>query len=463
MLTGVAAVVAAATIQASPSPAAPDLRPGARAASVVGLFGAGSPGSATLDSDSRPVELGLRFEVLAKGRITGAQVYKLAKGSGKTPTRASLWNAKGKRLTTARIQRRKGAGWVDVSFPRTIAVKPGKTYTVSVFAPKGRYAVTERGLRKQRSNAYLRTVSGSSGVFRYGATSELPTRSYRDSNYWVDVRFSPKGGTQTTPTPTPTPTPVSSGWPNEGNTGVPAGTALTAYNGPMNITQAGAVIDAKTITGDLTISAPNVTVSRSSIVGTVGVGSGGSLTISDSMIDAGNKEGTGLGETDFVAERIHVIGGNRSINCAEDCTVKDSYVHGQFKDESGYYHESGIRMGINSQILHNTIACDAPDVAPEAGCSAPLTGYGDFGPVQNNLIQNNLFKATPAYFCAYGGSSAGKPYSDDARGIRFIDNVFERGTTRKCGRAGPVTDFDTNAPGNEWTGNTYDDGAVARP
>ncbi|QSF57024.1 hypothetical protein JX575_15790 [Nocardioides sp. zg-1228] len=223
------------------------------------------------------------------------------------------------------------------------------------------------------------------------------------------------------------------------------------------------MIDAKTIAGSLTVAAPNVTVSRSSIVGTVGVASGGSLTIKDTMIDAGNKEGTGLGETDFVAERVHIVGGNRSINCAEDCTVKDSYVHGQFKDLSGYYHESGIRMGMNSQILHNTIACDAPDVPPEAGCSAPLTGYGDFGPVQNNLIQNNLFKATPAWFCAYGGSSAGKPYSGQARNIRFIDNVFERGTTGKCGRGGPITDFDRNAPGNEWTGNTYDDGAVARP
>lgn len=468
-LAAITALVVAATVEAAPSPAAPDRL--SRAAQGVGLFADGAPSSATLDRDTRSVELGTRFQVRTKGRITGAQVYKLADGSGRTPRRASLWNADGKRLTTASIKPRRGAGWVEVSFPRQVAVRPGRTYTVSVFAPKGRYAVTEGGLRTQQSTDYLRTVRASGGVFRYAGTSTRPTRSYRDSNYWVDVRFAPKGTKQadatSTPTATPTPTPTPTGFPNAGNTGVPAGVALTAYTGPMTVTQAGAVIDAKSISGSLTIAAPNVTVSRSSIVGSVGVGSGGSLRITDSMIDAGNKEGTGLGENDFVAERIHVIGGNRSINCAEDCTVKDSYVHGQFKDLSGYYHESGIRMGINSQILHNTIACDAPDVAPEAGCSAPLTGYGDFGPVQNNLIQGNLFKATPAWFCAYGGSSAGKPYSNDARDIRFIDNVFERranserGTT--CGYWFSVADFNTSAPGNVFSGNTYVGGGVVTP
>ena len=79
--------------------------------------------------------------------------------------------------------------------------------------------------------------------------------------------------------------------------------------------------------------------------------------------------------------------------------------YGQFKDDSGSYHEGGIRMGQNTIIRHNTIACDAPDMPPDGGCSAPLTGYGDFTPVTDNLIERNLFKATPAGYCAYGGST----------------------------------------------------------
>ena len=83
-------------------------------------------------------------------------------------------------------------------------------------------------------------------------------------------------------------------------------------------------------------------------------------------------------------------------------------------------------MGQNATIRHNTIACDAPDVPPDAGCSAGLTGYGDFGPVRNNLIDNNYFVATTGGFCAYGGSSPGKPYSNQTSGIVFRNNVFEK-------------------------------------
>ena len=231
----------------------------------------------------------------------------------------------------------------------------------------------------------------------------------------------------------------------------------------MNVSQSNVTIDAKKITGNLTVSGTGVTISRSSITGTIGVASGGSLNLTDSFIDAGDQPNTGLGEGNFSALRVHIIGGNRSINCDSNCTVRDSYVHGQYSDETGVAHESGIRMGSGATIVHNTIACDAPTIGG-AGCSAGLTGYGDFGPVTNNLIQNNWFKETRSGgTCAYGGSSGGKPYSDDAHDVRFIDNVFERGESGNCGIWFAITDFDVNAPGNVFTGNVWDDGGVVKP
>jgi hypothetical protein len=182
------------------------------------------------------------------------------------------------------------------------------------------------------------------------------------------------------------------------------------------------------------------------------------FTVVDTEIDLGDRAGTGIENTGFTALRVEVRGGNKLINCWLDCTVRDSWVHGQFTDETGYYHESGIRMGSGGTIVHNSIACDAPEVPPDAGCSAPLTGYGDFGPVERNLIQDNLFLASTGATCAYGGSSAGKPYSDDANNIRFIDNVFQRGPNGRCGSYGPILDYDRNAPGNVFRGNPYDDG-----
>jgi hypothetical protein len=151
------------------------------------------------------------------------------------------------------------------------------------------------------------------------------------------------------------------------------------------------------------------------------------------------------------------------MNCWKTCLVEDSWVHGQMSDETGVYHESGIRMGANGVIKHNSIACDAPDFPPDAGCSASLTGYGDFAAVQNMLIENNLLKATTGGFCAYGGSSAGKPYSNGARDIRFLNNVFERGPGGKCGYWGAITDYNPSRPGNVWSGNTWDNGAALNP
>jgi hypothetical protein len=125
-------------------------------------------------------------------------------------------------------------------------------------------------------------------------------------------------------------------------------------------------------------------------------------------------------------------------------------------------------MGQSLTLRHNTVICDAPDVPPDAGCSADLTGYGDFGPVQNNTIEKNLFGASTGGYCTYGGSTAGKPYSDQTNHIVFTDNVWQRGTRasdhgeKVCGYYGSNTSFDPTRPGNVWTNNTFDDGAVVQ-
>ena len=223
------------------------------------------------------------------------------------------------------------------------------------------------------------------------------------------------------------------------------------------------MIDAKTINCDLVIHAANVKISRSKINGIVSDGTdnnGYSFTLTDSTVDAspdGARQVTAVGEVNFTVIRSNIAGGNRSVNCIV-CTVQDSYLHGQDRDNGGTWHESAIRMNDHGVILHNTISCDAPTVG-DAGCSADLTGYGDFAPVEFNLIENNLFTATPSGgFCAYGGSSKGKAYSNDTHDIRFINNVFAHGSTGNCGIWGPVTDYDPTRPGNVFTGNVWTDG-----
>ena len=133
-------------------------------------------------------------------------------------------------------------------------------------------------------------------------------------------------------------------------------------------------------------------------------------------------------------------------------------MHGQII--IGDAHASGIRMSQDGTFRHNSISCDGIRTAQGGGCSAGLTGYGDFEPVTNNLVERNLFVPATSTFCAYGGASGdegGKPYGAMSAYIRFIENVFQRGTSGICGRYGAVAHFDETRPGNVARGNTWSD------
>ena len=242
---------------------------------------------------------------------------------------------------------------------------------------------------------------------------------------------------------------------------MPAATVLAPYSGPCTIQVAGTVIDAKEVNCDLRVLATGVVIKNTLLHGSVyaDTDGSGSFTISDSTVSIGDWPGTGIGDAYFIAERVHVTGGTRSINCYMECTVKDSYVHDQMTDPTGVHHESGIRVNTNSRIIHNTIGCTAPNVAPDAGCSAALTSYPDFDPVTGNLVENNLILGDSGGYCTYGGSTTGKPYSGRTRDITFRDNVWQRGSTGRGCWWGPATSFDVSAPGNVWSNNRWDDGA----
>jgi len=265
-------------------------------------------------------------------------------------------------------------------------------------------------------------------------------------------------------------------WPYAGNTGIPTGTVLSAYTGPCTVTTADLVLDAKTVKCDpMVIKARNVRITRTKINGSVLVdapNAGYSFTITDSEVDAGpiapgdTDDNSAIGKSNFTATRVNTHGGKRGIWCEYACTVQDSWVHGQAPDPSGVAHESGIRMGDGATIRHNSITCDAPDFPPDAGCSAGLTGYGDFAPIRNNTILRNLFVASTGGTCAYGGASGddgSKPYGKQSGNITFQENVFQRGRGGKCGYYFPITDFDSSRPGNRWIDNRWDDGTVLPP
>ena len=418
-----------------------------------------SPATAAA-GDTSAVEVGTVFSSSSSGSVNAIRFYKGAGNAG--PHVGKLWS-NGVLLSSVTFTNESASGWQEATLAKPVAITAGQKYTVSYRAPQGRYAVSY-DVFSSAATLKQGSLTAVSGVFGYG-TSAFPTSTYRGSAYFVDVRFQPTTApTSTAPTTAPpTTVPSSSKFPDAGNTGVPSGTSLSTYTGPCTITVANTVIDAKTINCSLTIRAAGVKITRSIITGTVETGentSGYSYAISDSEVKVGAKAGTGIGAVNFTALRVEVTGGNRSIHCYRDCVVQDSYVHGQFRDATGTYHESAIRMGSNATIRHNSITCDAPDVPPDAGCSAGLTGYGDFAVVQNNLIENNQFLPGTGGFCAYGGASLGKPFSSATKNIVFRNNVFQRGSGGKCGYYGPITSFNTALPGAVWSGNVWADGGT---
>lgn len=279
-------------------------------------------------------------------------------------------------------------------------------------------------------------------------------------------------------------------WPNASNTGVPDGVTLTPYTGPMTITASGVTnidgvqIGAPGAPQQLTIaeSAGTVNVTNTRIYGNVYITCGGDslgageevvhcpdttpyLNMTDSEVQMENfiNIDGGVEHENYHLNRVEINGGRRSFNCDTDAIIENSWMHGIADDPSGVAHESTGRMSQGCTFRNNVFECTANDYPPDAGCSADMTGYGDFETVADNLIEGNLFKQTTGGVCAYGGSAQGKPYPN-AHHIRFIDNVFERDPeTGKCGFYFTVVDFNPNAVGNVWSNNTWADDGTPVP
>jgi hypothetical protein len=198
-----------------------------------------------------------------------------------------------------------------------------------------------------------------------------------------------------------------------------------------------------------------------------------SYTLQDSEVDAGLYQGAALGSTNMTVLRSNIHGGQTSIYCFSNCTIRDSWLHGQriaagsdwhlgafLANDNG--HDPGGRT--NALLVHNTIVCDSPATNVDGGCSGDINLYGDFGPILSVTLDHNLFGAnTDLSYCVYGGSTPQKPYSGQAASIVVINNVFKRGSNRSCGAYGPVTGFDKARPGNQWSNNVWDDGSPVGP
>lgn len=198
-----------------------------------------------------------------------------------------------------------------------------------------------------------------------------------------------------TPTPTPTPTPApapapTSAWPDATNTGVPAGTVLT-NSGSIPTTAAGQVIDAKNVTGMITVNHNNVTVKRCKVTGSnfYQINIAANVTgciVEDCEIDNQSSGGQGInGQGTFRRNNIHHC--SDGINVAGDNTlIEDNFIHHSSGTAASHIDAIQADGGFkNLTIRHNTII-------NENGQTAGIMLDNYWGPIDNVLIENNVVK-----------------------------------------------------------------------
>ena len=259
--------------------------------------------------------------------------------------------------------------------------------------------------------------------------------------------------------------PDKSAWPGSDNTGVPAGTQLTPYTGPCMITEADTKIDAQEVACDLVIRAPGAHITRSS-TRRIEIGDPpASVVVEDTSIDAGAWVGGAVAFGSMTLRRVDVRGGQHSVQCSEKCVVEDSWLHAQSlpPDEPRHLNAFISNGGNDMVIRHNVLSCDRKVNAVDGGCTADLSLFGDFGPVTDVTVEDNLFQASRGGYCGSFGYNPGKEFGEAATGIVVLGNVFERGPSGKCGVYGAVTSFWPDGKGNRWADNTWDDGSSLSP
>ena len=140
------------------------------------------------------VELGVKFRSDVAGTITGIRFYKASTNTGAHV--ANLWTSSGALLATASFTSETASGWQQVKFATPVTIVANTVYVASYHAVAGHYSADLNYFSSVGvDNAPLHAPAASNGVYAYGTNSVFPTQTWKATNYWVDVAFTPAAGT----------------------------------------------------------------------------------------------------------------------------------------------------------------------------------------------------------------------------------------------------------------------------
>lgn len=235
------------------------------------------------------------------------------------------------------------------------------------------------------------------------------------------------------PPPPPPPPPPPSGFPDASTTGVPAGTTLQ-NSGSISSSANGQVIDARNVTGSITINHSNVTVRRCRVTaGAIFVRGTGAI-IEDCEVSPHGGHNSGIsvdaGGTTVRRCNIHTFE-NGIFTGTSNNVFRDNYIHDPIPYNSQTDpHIDGIQLwngGANNLLIeHNTILCSLDSNSAITGgtnntgvvvnnnrlAGGGFTMYASGGSVTNNRWGNYVY----GYVGSGGSAATWSGNVDDATG-----------------------------------------------
>lgn len=241
--------------------------------------------------------------------------------------------------------------------------------------------VTITGTKDYGSYPTAVSVGSGSHLVKIQLVNDYAVAGRCDRNAFIGsatIEALPVAVPTTPPTTPPTSTPgTTGGKPGAGNTGVPDGTKLTVYDGDINVTKNGTVLDSMDIRGFVRINADNVTIKNSIIRGGYGSKSNlslvaaywnhSNLVIQDSTLVAQHPSYwiDGIKASSFTLNRVDISGVVDSVQVINSghATITASWLHGNkhFDPDplqaDGYSHDDNIQVqgGSSSVIKGNTL------------------------------------------------------------------------------------------------------------
>lgn len=163
------------------------------------LFDAAQRPETTIAEGGQSYELGVRFTPNDDATVATIRYWRGEADAEDVDARdLTLWDADGAILSRTRVVSLPGeTGWRAADLPEPIPLKAGAVYVAS-YATDGHYAFTESFFAGGVTQAGGVLATAQTGVFSDsdgagGGPGTFPTRTWRASNYWIDVVFDTAG------------------------------------------------------------------------------------------------------------------------------------------------------------------------------------------------------------------------------------------------------------------------------